>query len=213
MDASEFKDVKQGSEAWLKIRLGKVTASRVSDVMAKLKTGGYGASRDDYMAQLICERLTGEVAESFTNASMAWGTETEPMARAHYEMVNSVLVDQVGFISHPDIQMAGASPDGIVGNGIIEIKCPNTSTHIDTLLNKKVPAKYIKQIQFQLRCTGKAWCDFVSFDPRLKGLEMFTKRVERDEKLISEMDAEVVKFLADLDKKLELLMKEKNGTA
>ena len=213
MDASEFKDVKQGSEAWLKIRLGKVTASRVSDVMAKLKTGGYGASRDDYMAQLICERLTGEVAESFTNAAMAWGTETEPMARAHYEMVNSVLVDQVGFIAHPDIEKAGASPDGIVGNGIIEIKCPNTSTHIDTLLNKKVPAKYIKQIQFQLRCTGKEWCDFVSFDPRLKGLEMFTKRVERDEKLISEMDAEVVKFLSDLDEKLNLLLKEKNGTA
>jgi putative phage-type endonuclease len=181
--------------------------------MAKLKTGGYGASRDDYMAQLICERLTGEVAESFTNSAMQWGTDTEPMARAHYEMVNSVLVDQVGFISHPDIEKAGASPDGIVFNGIIEIKCPNTSTHIDTLLNKKVPAKYIKQIQFQLRCTGKEWCDFVSFDPRLKGLEMFTKRVERDEKLISEMDAEVVKFLSDLDKKLELLMKEKNGTA
>jgi len=176
--------MEQNSPEWFAARLGKVTASRVSDVMAKLKTGGYGASRDDYMAQLICERLTGEVAESFTNASMAWGTETEPMARAHYEMVNSVLVDQVGFISHPDIEKAGASPDGIVGNGIIEIKCPNTSTHIDTLLNKKVPAKYIKQIQFQLRCTGKEWCDFVSFDPRLKGLEMFTKRVERDEKLI-----------------------------
>jgi len=205
--------MEQGSEAWIKARLGKVTASRVSDVMAKLKTGGYGASRDDYMAQLICERLTGEVAESFTNAAMAWGTETEPMARAHYEMVNSVLVDQVGFIAHPDIEMAGASPDGIVGNGIIEIKCPNTSTHIDTLLNKKVPAKYIKQIQFQLRCTGKEWCDFVSFDPRLKGLEMLTKRVERDEKLISEMDAEVVKFLADLDTKINLLLKEKNGTA
>jgi len=205
--------MEQGSEAWIKARLGKVTASRVSDVMAKLKTGGYGASRDDYMAQLICERLTGEVAESFTNASMAWGTETEPMARAHYEMVNSVLVDQVGFIAHPDIEKAGASPDGIVGNGIIEIKCPNTSTHIDTLLNKKVPAKYIKQIQFQLRCTGKEWCDFVSFDPRLKGLEMFTKRVERDEKLISEMDTEVVKFLSDLDEKLNLLLKEKNGSA
>jgi putative phage-type endonuclease len=205
--------MEQGTPEWFAARLGKVTASRVSDVMAKLKTGGYGASRDDYMAQLICERLTGEVAESFTNSAMAWGTETEPMARAHYEMVNSVLVDQVGFIAHPDIQMAGASPDGIVGNGIIEIKCMNTHNHIDTLLSKKVPARYIKQIQFQLRCTGKEWCDFVSFDPRLKGLEMFTKRVERDEKLISEMDAEVVKFLSDLDEKLELLMKEKNGTA
>lgn len=205
--------MEQGTPEWFAARLGKVTASRVSDVMAKIKTGGYGASRDDYMAQLICERLTGTVAESFSNASMQWGTDTEPMARSHYEMVNGVLVDQVGFVPHPNIEMAGASPDGIVGDGLIEIKCPNTATHIETLINKKVPTKYIKQIQFQLRCTGKKWCDFISFDPRLKGLEMFTKRVERDEKLISEMDAEVVKFLAELDKKINLLMKEKNGTA
>lgn len=201
----------QGSEEWFTIRIGKVTASRVADVIAKTKTG-YSATRDNYMAQLVCERLTGQKAEGFTNAAMQHGTETEPLARAAYEVLKDVLVDEVGFVPHPSIQMAGASPDGLVGDdGLIEIKCPNTATHIDTLLSETVPTKYYTQMQFQLACTGREWCDFVSFDNRLpEELQLFIKRVPRDDTYIKLMEAEIVQFLAELDDKINKLMKVKN---
>jgi len=201
----------QGSEEWFTIRIGKVTASRVADVIAKTKSG-YSASRDNYMAQLVCERLTGQKAEGFTNAAMQHGTETEPLARAAYEALKDVLVDEVGFVPHPSIQMAGASPDGLVGDdGLLEIKCPNTATHIDTLLSETVPTKYYTQMQFQLACTGREWCDFVSFDNRLpQELQLFVKRVPRDETYIRLMEAEIVQFIAELDDKINKLMKVKN---
>ena len=201
----------QGSESWFQIRIGKVTASRVADVIAKTKSG-YSASRDNYMAQLVCERLTGQKAEGFTNAAMQHGTETEPLARAAYEALKDVLVDEVGFVPHPSIQMAGASPDGLVGDdGLIEIKCPNTATHIDTLLSETVPTKYYIQMQFQMACTGREWCDFVSFDNRLPSeLQLFVKRVPRDDTYIKLMEAEIVQFLAELDDKINKLMKVKN---
>jgi putative phage-type endonuclease len=201
----------QGTEEWFTIRIGKVTASRVADVIAKTKTG-YSASRDNYMAQLVCERLTGQKGESFTNAAMQHGTETEPLARAAYEALQDVLVDEVGFVSHPTIEMAGASPDGMVGDdGLIEIKCPNTATHIDTLLSQTVPGKYNTQMQFQMACTGRKWCDFVSFDNRLpEELQLFVTRVPRDEVFIRLIEAEIVQFLAELDDKINKLMKVKN---
>ena len=201
----------QGSEEWFTIRIGKVTASRVADVLAKTKSG-YSASRDNYMAQLVCERLTGQKAEGFTNASMQWGTETEPLARAAYEALKDVLVDEVGFVPHPTITMAGASPDGLVDqDGLLEIKCPNTATHIDTLLSDSVPTKYFTQMQFQLACTGRKWCDFVSFDNRLpEELQLFVKRVPRDDTYIKLMEAEIVQFIAELDDKINKLMKVKN---
>ena len=201
----------QGTEEWFTIRIGKVTASRVADVIAKTKTG-YSASRDNYMAQLVCERLTGQKGESFTNAAMQHGTETEPLARAAYEALQDVLVDEVGFVPHPTIEMAGASPDGMVGeDGLIEIKCPNTATHIDTLLSESVPSKYFTQMQFQLSCTGRKYCDFVSFDNRLPSeLQLFVKRVPRDEVFIRLIEAEIVQFLAELDDKINKLMKVKN---
>ena len=169
--------IEQGTPEWFAQRMGKVTASRVADVIAKTKTG-YSTSRDNYMAQLVCERLTWTVAESFTNAAMAHGTETEPLARAAYESKADVLVDEVAMISHPTIKRAGASPDGLVGeDGLVEIKCPNTATHIDTLLTQTVPGKYITQMQWQMACTGRKWCDFVSFDNRLpEELQIFIKR-------------------------------------
>ena len=158
--------MEQRSEEWFAARIGKVTASRVADVIAKTKTG-YSTSRDNYMAQLICERMTGQKGESFTNAAMQWGTDQEPFARAAYELKMGVMVDETGLVDHPTIPMAGASPDGLVGeDGLVEIKCPNTATHIDTLLTQTVPAKYITQMQFQMACTGRQWCDFVSFDPK-----------------------------------------------
>jgi putative phage-type endonuclease len=201
----------QGTEEWFTIRIGKVTASRVADVIAKTKTG-YSATRDNYMAQLVCERLTGQKGESFSNAAMQHGTDTEPLARAAYEALKDVLVDEVGFVPHPSIEMAGASPDGLVGDdGLLEIKCPNTATHIETLLSQIVPGKYNTQMQFQMACTGRQWCDFVSFDNRLPAeLQLFVKRVPRDEVFIRLIEAEIVQFLAELDDKINKLMKVKN---
>jgi putative phage-type endonuclease len=201
----------QGSEAWFQVRIGKVTASRVADVLAKTKSG-YSASRDNYMAQLVCERLTGQKAEGFTNAAMQHGTETEPLARAAYEALKDVLVDEVGFVPHPSIIMAGASPDGLVNDdGLLEIKCPNTATHIETLLTQSVPTKYFTQMQFQMACTGREWCDFVSFDNRLpKELQLFVKRVPRDNMYIRLMEEEIIKFLNELDIKIAQLMEIKN---
>lgn len=198
--------IEQRTEAWHAQRLGKVTASRVADLMARTKTG-YGASRANYAAELLCERLTGERAESFTSAAMAWGTDTEPQARAAYAFLTDADVVEVGFIDHPSIPMFGASPDGLVGEtGLVEIKCPNTATHIDTLLSETVPGKYITQMQVQMACTGRAWCDFVSFDPRLPAdLQLWVKRVPRDDEAIRAIEAEVQAFLSELDAKVEAL--------
>jgi putative phage-type endonuclease len=206
-----IEKVEQGTPEWFAARLGNVTASRVADVIAKTKSG-YSASRENYMAQLICERMTGTVAESYTNAAMAWGTETEPLARAAYESLADVLVDEVGYIAHPTIERAGASPDGLIGLfGLLEIKCPNTATHIDTLISEQVPTKYITQMQWQMSCTGRTWADFVSFDPRLpSGLQMFVKRVEFDAEYVAMLKEEVIKFLTELDAKISKLNERLN---
>ena len=203
--------IEQRTDAWFEARIGKVTASRVADVLAKTKTG-YSASRDNYMAQLVCERLTNQKADGFTNSAMQWGTETEPLARLSYEVANNVLVDEVGFVPHPSIIMAGASPDGLVGDdGLLEIKCPNTATHIETLLSQTVPGRYNTQMQFQMACTNRSWCDFVSFDNRLpEELQLFVKRVPRDNMYIRLMEEEIVKFLNELDIKIAQLMEIKN---
>jgi putative phage-type endonuclease len=198
--------IEQRSNEWFAVRLGKVTASRVADLMAKTKSG-YSTSRDNYMAQLVVERITGEKAESFTNSAMQWGTDQEPFARAAYEAATGVLVDELGFAIHPTIDGAGASPDGLVGDdGLVEIKCPNTGTMIETLLSGAIPAKYVTQMQFQMACTGRAWCDFASFDPRMPAkAQLFVKRLYRDDDYIAEMEAEIVKFLAELDVKVQKL--------
>ena len=198
----------QRTDEWFAARLGKVTASRVADVIAKTKSG-YSASRANYMAELICERLTGSKGDSFSNAAMVWGTNTEPMARAAYEALEGVLVEEVGFVSHPTIAMSGASPDGFVDeDGLVEIKCPNTATHIETLLDKEVPSKYVKQMQWQMACTGRKWCDFVSYDPRMpEEMQLFTVRVDRDDETIIELEREVEKFLSELEDKIVALEK------
>lgn len=196
-------EIIQGSPEWHALRIGKVTASRVSDVIAKTKTG-WGASRANYMAELIAERLTGEPAEKFSNAAMAWGTEKEPDARAAYEFFRDAQVVEVAFIDHPAIGMTGASPDGLVGDqGLVEIKCPNTATHLDTLLTQTIPSKYVTQMLWQMEVTGRAFCDFVSYDPRLpESMSLFVKRVERDDKRISELRSSVVEFLEEVEQKM-----------
>lgn len=189
----------QGSPEWFEQRCGKVTASKVADLIAKTKSG-YSASRANYMAQLVAERLTGTVAESFSNAAMQWGADIEPEARRNYEFFTNATVDEASFVPHPSIAETGASPDGYVGaDGLLEIKCPNTSTHIETLLGGSVPGKYITQIQWQLACTGRAWCDFVSFDPRMpETMNIFIKRVPRDDAAIQSLESEVTDFLNEL---------------
>jgi len=196
----------QRTEEWFNQRLGKVTASKVSDVIAKTKTG-VSASRENYSTQLTLERLTNQKAEFYSNAAMEWGTATEPQARQAYEVYREVFVDEVGFIDHPTIAMSGASPDGLVGDdGLVEIKCPESKTQMETLLSQKVPNKYQPQMQWQMACTGRKWCDFVSYDPRMpENLRIFVQRVERNDVYIKMLEEEVRVFLEEIDKKVEIL--------
>jgi putative phage-type endonuclease len=198
--------MEQRTDEWFNARLGKVTASRVTDVVARTKTG-YAASRDNYMAQLIVERMTQQAEKSFSSSAMQWGTDTEPLARAAYEAERQVMVDEEAFVEHPEIANAGASPDGLVGaNGLVEIKCPNTSTHIDTLLTQTVPKKYLDQMMWQMICTGREWCDFVSYDPRMpEHLQLFIKRIPFDAEYANTLNTEVSKFLEEVDATIEKL--------
>lgn len=195
----------QGSPEWFAARLGKVTASRVCDVIAKTKNGE-AASRKNYMAELIAERLTGVTNESYVNDAMAWGTKTEAEARDAYAFRIDVDVTEVGFIDHPTIPMSGASPDGLVeARGLVEIKCPNTATHLDTLLKQAVPPKYLPQMLWQMGCAGREWCDFVSYDPRLpEPMRLFVKRVSWTDAGF-DLEADVKAFLSELDDKLAKL--------
>jgi putative phage-type endonuclease len=191
--------MEQRTDEWFAHRLGKVTASRIADVCAKTKTG-YGASRKNYMAELVAERLTGARAEGFTNAAMQWGTDMEPEARAAYEFYRDATVDGVGFIPHPSIAETGASPDGLVGDdGLVEIKCPSVATHIETLLSPSISEKYFLQMQWQMACTGRQWCDFASYDPRLpESMRLFVDRVKRDDDAIAKIEQEVTDFLNEV---------------
>ena len=199
--------MEQRTDEWFAARIGKVTASRVADVIAKTKSG-YGAGRANYLADLVVERLTGQKAQGFSNAAMEWGTQTEPHARAAYSAKTGILVEEVGFIDHPTVAMSGASPDGFAEEGLIEVKCPNTSTMLEYILDGKPPQKYVTQMQWQMACTDRPWCDFVSFDPRLpERLQLLVVRVPRDDNYIKMLEQEVIVFLQELDDKLNKLEK------
>lgn len=199
--------IEQGTPEWHAERCGKVTASRIADMLSKTKSG-WSASRANYKAQLVAERLTGIVAESYSNAAMQWGTDTEPDAVAAYAFYHGVDPEPVGFVPHPDIAMSGASPDRLVGSdGLVEIKCPNTATHIETLLGGSVPGKYRLQMQWQMACTGRQWCDFVSFDPRMpEDMRLFVRRMERCPETIAEIAKEVRAFIAEIDETVSQLV-------
>lgn len=191
----------QSDPAWSTCRLGHVTASRVAEVMAKTKTGP-STSRANYAAELIAERLTGAPGDRFTNAAMQWGIDTEPHARAAYEFYHDVSCGPAAFVTHPTLAWAAATPDGFIGgDGLVEFKCLNTATHIETLLGETpIPGKYIAQMQWQLACTSRAWCDFVSYDPRLpEEMRLFVKRMDRDDAFIASLEKEVAKFLREID--------------
>lgn len=190
----------QRTPEWHSARLGRVTASRVADVMAKTKTG-YSASRQNYLAELVAERLTGSAAERFVTQAMMHGIDTEAQARAMYTLETGLDVIETGFHPHPTIALSGASPDGLVGEiGLVEIKCPNTATHIATLTGSNIDRKYLLQMQWQMACVGRDWCDFASFDPRLPDeMQLHIRRIERDDELLAEIEAEVTKFLAEVE--------------
>lgn len=202
----------QGSNEWFEARRGFVGASAINDVMSTTKSGGESASRRNLRARIIAERLTGICAESFSSSAMQWGVDNEPIARANYEVLHGVDVDQVGFILHPEIKMTGASPDGLIGDdGLIEIKCPNTATHIDYILGGVPPTDYRNQMLWQMECTGRKWCEFVSYDPRMpEDMQLFVVRYMRDEDRIKELRAGVMKFLDEVNEVLEKLQSYRN---
>lgn len=192
--------IEQGTPEWFAERCGKATASRIADIIRTTRSGP-AASRKNYAAQLVAERLTGAVAESYTNAAMQHGIDTEAEARRHYAFFSDHQVSEVGFVRHPAIEMSGASPDGLIGDdGLVEIKCPNTATHIDTLLTEKVGTDYQTQMQWQMACTGRQWCDFVSYDARLPvEMQLFVQRIERDNARIAELEKAIIDFLGEVD--------------
>lgn len=200
--------MEQRSDEWFRVRLGKVTASRVADIVAKGRGQSESARRRNYRAELITERLSGVSLDSFQTAAMAWGSETEDEARAAYQRHALTTVEQIAFVDHPSIPMAGASPDGLVGaDGQIELKCPTSRTqicalaeHYDLIEGKGFDPEYDDQMQWQMACTGRQWCDFVSYDPRIPGdLGFFIKRTARDEKRITFLEDAVSAFLAEVD--------------
>jgi len=203
------EDYPQGSELWLGVRLAKLTASKIHDATAKQQNGKYYKARENYMKANIAEKLTGISQDAFVSSAMKWGVETEPQARAAYEFAKDVEVKQVAFADHPAIPMSGASPDGLVGDkGLLEIKCPNMGTHLDRLATNEIPQEYLAQMQWQMACLDREWCDFLDFDPRMpEHLNKLIIRVERDDKYIQEMEIEVIKFNSEIDEKLKILEK------
>ena len=196
----------QGTPEWLEARRGKVTASRIKDIITRTKSG-YSAARGKYRNELIAERLTGAPVIAYVNESMRWGTQNEPAARLAYESKTGNLVEEVGFVPHPTIPDAGASPDGLIeDDATLEIKCPNTTTHIETLLSGAVPEDHIPQIQWQLACTDRQFCVFASYDPRMpEGMDLFVTAVERDDDMIDDITREVVKFLQEVEETINRL--------
>jgi hypothetical protein len=202
-------------QRWLQARVGKCTASRIRDVVATLKSGGYGASRAKYRAELVAERLTGAPYPQYVNASMKWGNDTEPQARAAYALFTGLdvlppeEVNEDAFVPHPRLWLAGASPDGFVKHGgLVEFKCPDTSTHIATLRGAAIDAEYLDQMQFQMACTELKWCDWCSFDPRLSvGKQLFVRRIMRDDKRIAELEREAELFLAEVEAEVAAIEK------
>lgn len=199
-------DHPQGSLEWLQARVGLVTASRVADIIARTNSGP-SASRANYLGQLVAERLTGQSAEDgYINADMQRGIDLEPAARFAYECNTGSIVQTCGLVLHPTMR-AGASPDGLVGDdGLVEIKCPRTHKHIEYLEAGKPPSKYLPQMAWQCICTGRAWVDFASYDPKMpERLRLFVSRFSPDTSYLREIESEVASFIAEVEAKVETL--------
>lgn len=202
--------IEQGSPEWHALRLGKATASRIADIMRNGRGSTPSASRARYLGELVAERLTGRPADSFKSADMQWGTNTEPMAREAYTYVHQLPLHTIAFVDHPTIAMAGASPDCLVGDeGLLEVKCPATHTHISTLLGAPIDPDYVTQMQWQMACTARHWTDFASFDPRLpEDMRLHVRRVPRCDVTIKKLELAVVGFLADVDATVAALLRQ-----
>lgn len=193
--------MEQRSSDWFAARWGVATASRFADVMAKGRNGQPLASYKNYLAELVIERLTEPPTEDtgYKSPAMEWGTQYEPTAILEYELNTGNQVTSAFFEKHPTLE-AGASPDGYVGeDGLIEIKCPNSATHLETLKSQEIPKQYVAQVQGQLWITGRKWCDFVSYDPRYpSNAQIFITRIERDDDFIEQLQEEMIEFLAEV---------------
>lgn len=203
-----IEELQQQTSEWYEMRKGMCTGSRVADVVTKLKNGKYSAGRQNYLMEVVCARLTGHMPEHFVSAAMEWGVQQEPFARAAYELEMDLMVETVGFAIHPIIPYFGASPDGLIASdGSIEIKCPTSDTHLRWIMDGVVPEEYIPQMKAVMACSERQWCDFVSFDPRMpKDLQLFVRRLDRDEPMVKEMEEEVEKFLGEVDGMIEVIM-------
>lgn len=203
-------DCEQGSDAWHAARCGKVTGSRVADVVRKTKSG-VSASRATYAGELVAERLSGfQSSSSFSTRATEWGKEQEATARQLYSLMTDAKVSTVGFVDHHSIEWSGVSPDGLVDDtGLVSFKCPNSSNHIATLLGAPIDPDYVKQMVWEMACTGREWCDFVSFDPRLPPeMQIEIRRVYRDPVVIAELEIEVRKFLGEVADTVDRLVKQ-----
>ena len=205
MNEQENK-IEQRSPEWFALRVGKATASRIHHIITRTNSG-WSYKRKDYASELVIEKITGEKALSFSNPEMQWGVDNEDAARDEYRKTTFEEVFEAGFVIHPSIPDSGASPDGYVGeNGLIEIKCPKTSTHIESLTKGVIKPEYHTQMQWQMACTGRQWCDFVSYDPRMpEGLKIWVQRIDRDDLFISQTEVMVKEFLAEVDATVEQL--------
>ena len=199
--------MEQGSAEWIAARCGSVGASRVAEIIAKGRGGGFSASRDSYMDEIIAERMTGSPADRYVSDAMRWGTEREDAARSLYSFIRDVDVEEIGLVRHPTIDGSHASPDGLVGgDGLIEIKCPNSATHLATIRRDTVPEKYVTQIHWQAACTRRTWCDFVSYDPRVEAkLQLFVKRIEIEPPLIAKLEVAVREFIFEVEFQVQWL--------
>jgi putative phage-type endonuclease len=198
--------MQQGTNEWRLARCGSLGASQLSDALAKTKSG-WGASRENLKSRMVIERLTGLPVDGYESPAMIWGRDKEEEARIAYSFMTGHDVTEVGLYKHPTIIGTHASPDGLVGDdGCIEIKCPNSATHIEVLKTNQIAHKYILQMQWQMACADRQWCDFVSFDPRMPDhLMLYIARVHRDNDMLATLESEVAEFLAEVDKDVEAL--------
>ena len=196
----------QGSGAWFNARTGKLTASRMKNAMKYLKGGGDSAERKGLKIEILCERLTGDIVDKFVNQAMQWGIEKEPEAKEAYEQRTGRLIKDVGFVDHSRIEFCGASPDGLVDDGLIEIKCPTSSTFLNWILAGVVPDDHKPQMALQAACTGRPWVDFVAYDPRMpEPQRLFVRRYTPTAEEIAEVEAEAVKFLQEVEEMFDQL--------
>ena len=200
--------LEQGTDEWKMARLGHVSASNLDAVMAKVKTGE-AKTRLDYKIRVATEQITNAIQDSYSNQYMEWGIEQEPFARMAYEARTESFVEKTGFWKHPDIKWFGCSPDGLVGDdGLIEIKCPKSTTHVKYLLDNQLPDDYYWQVHGQMLVTGRKWVDFISFDPRMpEHKQLFIIRVNRDEEVMAQLKVAVIGFLGEVDEMIQRILK------